>query len=79
MREIIKENRCKDCAVKSNTVFNLNEEELMILCNNSAEISFNKGERVIKQGTFTQNIIFIKSGIFKLHLSGPLRKEEILK
>ena len=79
MREIIKENPCKDCAVKSNTVFNLNEEEIMILCNNSTEISFQKGERIIKQGTFTQNIIFIKSGIFKLHLTGPLHKDEILK
>ncbi len=79
MREIIKENPCKDCAVKSSTVFNLNEEELMILCNNSTEIRFHKGERIIKQGTFTQNIIFIKSGIFKTHLTGPLHKDEILK
>jgi len=79
MREIIKENPCKNCAVKSNTVFNLNEEEIMILCNNSTEIRFQKGERIIKQGTFTQNIIFIKSGIFKLHLTGPLHKDEILK
>ncbi len=27
MREVIKENPCKDCAVKSSTVYNLNEEE----------------------------------------------------
>ncbi len=79
MREIIKDNPCKDCAVKSNTVFSLNEEEVLILCNNSTEIHFHKGERIIKQGTFTQNIIFIKSGIFKLHLTGPLHKDEILK
>jgi CRP/FNR family transcriptional regulator len=79
MREIIKKNPCKDCAVKSNTVFNLSEEEIVILCNNSIEIAFNKGEKIIKQGTFTQNIVFIKSGIFKLHLSGLRNKEEILK
>ena len=79
MREIIKDNRCKDCPVKSSTVFNLNEEEMDVLCNNSTEISFQKGERIIKQGTFTQNIIFVKSGIFKLHLTGPIHKDEILK
>ena len=79
MREINKDNRCKDCAVKSSTVFNLNNEELEILCNNSTEIRFQKGERIIKQGTFTQNIIFVKSGIFKLHLTGPIHKDEILK
>lgn len=79
MKEIIKENPCKDCAVKSSTVFNLNEKELQLLCNNSTEIHFQKKERIIKQGTFTQNIVFIKSGVIKMHLSGPLDKDEILK
>jgi len=79
MREIIKENPCKDCVVKSSTVFNLNDDELELLCNNSTEIHFQKGERIIKQDTFTQNIIFVKSGIVKMHLTGPLHKDEILK
>lgn len=79
MEEIKKTNGCKGCGVKSSTVFNLNEEELEILCNNSIEIQFQKGERIIKQGTFTQNIVFIKSGIVKLHLTGPIQKDEILK
>ena len=79
MRENNKNNRCKDCAVKSSTVYNLDEEELEILCSNSTEIFFRSGERIIKQGTFTQNIIFVKSGIVKLHLTGPIHKDEILK
>ena len=79
MREIIKDNPCKDCVVKSSTVYNLGDEELEILCNNSTEIQFQKGERIIKQGAFTQNIVFVKSGIVKMHLTGPLRKDEILK
>lgn len=79
MREINKDNPCKDCAVKSSTVFNLNDEELDVLCNNSTEIQFQKGERIIKQGTFTQNIVFIKSGIIKVHLTGSINKDVILK
>lgn len=79
MKEIVNNNQCKDCAVKSSPVFNLNEEELEILCNNSTEIIFQKGERIIKQGTFTQNVVFIKSGIVKQHLTGPIGKDEILK
>ena len=79
MREIIKDNPCKDCAVKSSTVYNLSDDELEVLCNNSTEIHFQKGERIIKQGTFTQNIVFAKSGIIKLHLTGPLQKDEILQ
>jgi len=78
MIEIIKENPCKDCTVKSITVYNLNDEELEILCKNSTEIFFQKGERIIKQGTFTQNIVFVKSGIVKMHLTGPINKDEIL-
>ena len=79
MREIIKDNPCKDCAVKSSTVYNLSDDELEVLCNNSTEIQFQKGERIIKQGTFTQNIVFVKSGIIKVHLTGPVRKDEILE
>lgn len=79
MREVNKENPCKDCAVKSSTVFNLNDDEMDILCKKSTEIEFQKGERIIKQGTFTQNIVFVKSGIFKMHLTGPIHKDEILK
>ena len=79
MREIIKDNPCKDCAVKSSTVYNLSDDELEVLCNNSTEIRFQKGERIIKQGTFTQNIVFVKSGIMKWHLTGPVNKDEILK
>jgi len=79
MEEIVKSNECKGCIVKSSTVYNLNDEELEILCNNSTEIHFQKGERIIKQGTFTQNIIFVKSGIYKMHLNGPIHKDEILK
>jgi len=79
MKEIVKDNPCKDCLVKSSTVYNLDDEELQVLCNNSTEILFHKGEKIIKQGTFTQNIVFVKSGIVKMHLTGPIRKDEILK
>jgi len=73
-----KDNTCKECTVKSSTVYNLNAEELDILCVNSTEIKFKKGEKIIKQGIFTQNIVFVKSGIVKVHLRGPLNKDEIL-
>jgi CRP-like cAMP-binding protein len=78
MKEINKENLCKNCTVKSSTVCNLNDEELEILCKNSTEIFFEKGEKIIKQGAFTQNIVFVKSGIVKMHLTGPIEKDEIL-
>lgn len=75
----MKQNICKECVVKSSPIFNLNDQEMDLLCSNSTEVIFQKGEHIIKQGTFTQNVIFIKSGIFKLHIHGPLDKDEILK
>jgi len=74
-----KETSCKDCAVKSSPIYNLNTDELELLCKNSTEVKFDSGEKIIKQGTFTHNIIFVKSGIYKLHLKGPIGKDEILK
>jgi len=77
--ENLKEIRCKDCIVKSNLMFNLNDKELDILCKNSTEIIFQKGEKIIKQGAFTQNIVFVKKGVVKIHLRGSIQKDEILK
>ncbi|MCK4569599.1 MAG: Crp/Fnr family transcriptional regulator [Bacteroidales bacterium] len=72
-------NVCKDCLVKSSSVYNLNDEEMEVLCSNSIEIHFQKGEKIIKEGAFAQNIVFIKSGIFKIHQVGPVQRDEILK
>jgi CRP/FNR family transcriptional regulator len=75
----VKESRCSDCIVKSIPAEKLTDEELTILSNNCARISFRKGEIIIKQGAFTTNIVYIKSGLVKEHMSGPNGKDEILK
>ncbi len=79
MGEELKECQCKTCLLKSAPVSVLNEDELEIFCNNSISIAFQKGEKIIKQGAFVTNIFFVKSGIIKLHLSGPIHRDEILK
>jgi len=73
------ETRCTDCIVKSIPAEKLSMEELDILNNNCARISFKKGENIIKQGAFTTNIVYIKSGLVKEHMKGPSGKDEILK
>jgi CRP-like cAMP-binding protein len=60
-------------------MFNLTDDELDILCKNSTDIQFQKGEKIIKQGSFTQNIVFVKEGIVKIHMSGSVKKDEIIK
>ena len=71
--------KCKDCMVKSIPAGKLKVEELEILNNNCARISFKKGENIIKQGAFTTNIVYIKSGLVKEHMKGPNGKDEIMK
>jgi CRP-like cAMP-binding protein len=71
--------QCKECLNKSIPVFALNDNELEFLCRNSTNIPFQKGEKIIKQGAFTQNIIFITSGIYMIHQTGPIGRDEILK
>jgi CRP/FNR family transcriptional regulator len=71
--------RCGDCIVKSIPAEKLTPEELSLLNSNCARISFKKGENITKQGAFTTNILYIKSGLVKEHMKGPNGKEEILK
>ena len=77
MRE--QEIRCNDCIVKSIPAEKLTAEQLNILNHNCARISFKKGENIIKQGAFTTNIVYIKSGLVKEHMKGPNGKDEIMK
>lgn len=71
--------KCLSCIVKSIPVEILDDNEVRLLCENSVHISFKKGEAIIKQGSFTTNVVFVTEGIIKIHLTGPLKREEILK
>jgi CRP/FNR family transcriptional regulator len=70
--------KCADCIVKSIPAEKLSSEELDMLNSNCARITFKQGENIIKQGAFTTNIIYIKSGLVKEHMQGPNGKDEIL-
>ena len=65
---------CINCSVKSEATRVLNEKELNHLEKSCNEISFKKGELIIKEGTLTSNVIYLKSGIVKIHMNGPHRE-----
>lgn len=48
----------------------LTDDELKQLNESSAEVSFKKNEIIIKQGAVTNNILFGKTGVYKLHMEG---------
>ncbi len=48
----------------------LTESELLVLENNKTSIKYDKGEVLIKQGTLSNSIIFVKKGISKIYIEG---------
>jgi CRP-like cAMP-binding protein len=71
--------KCLDCDNRYCAFSVLNDSEIKLLCNNHAEVKFKKKEIIIKQGALTTNVVYIKSGMVKEHITGPNKKEEILQ
>lgn len=69
---------CFFCDKKSKATKKLDLGELKNLGNNCNDATFKKGDRILVQNTRSQNIIFIKEGLVKVHTKGPV-KEQILK
>ena len=49
----------------------LTEEEIDKLSVNCALVSFRKGEALIRQGTFSTNVVYLRKGLAKIHIAGP--------
>ncbi|MFO8128881.1 MAG: Crp/Fnr family transcriptional regulator [Bacteroidales bacterium] len=79
LKEEYKKCQCKDCINISVPVSVLTDQELDLLCISTTKVTFQRGEKIIKQDSFCQNIVFIKSGIYKIHQTGPINRDEILK
>jgi CRP-like cAMP-binding protein len=71
--------KCLDCDNRYCAFSVLSDSEIKLLCNNHAEVKFKKKEIIIKQGALTTNVVYIKSGMVKEHITGPNKKEEILQ
>ena len=42
---------------------------------NHAVVKFTKGDPIIKQGTFSTNVVFLRKGIAKMHITGPSHEQ----
>jgi CRP-like cAMP-binding protein len=74
---MIKED-CRICKLKSAAAKQLNDCELDLLSNNCAQTSFNPGDVIIKQDSLSTNIVYVRTGLVKLHSKGPI-KEMIMR
>lgn len=75
----MKRQECKNCTIKSRAVGTLSADELDFLNSNCAEVTLKKGESIIHEGKLSSHIAYIKSGLAKIHMTGPNGKDQILK
>jgi CRP-like cAMP-binding protein len=68
-------NECKFCEIKSKAALTLNSEEIENLSVNCALVNFKKGEPLIRQGTFSTNVVYLRSGLAKIHIAGPYHEQ----
>lgn len=69
---------CIICPYDKLTTELLNQSSLLCVKNNHVNVKFKKGDSIIKQGTFSTNIMFLRSGLAKIHIKGP-HSEQIIK
>jgi CRP-like cAMP-binding protein len=66
---------CKICSIKSKAALTLSDEEIDKLAYNCALVNFKKGDSIIKQGTFSTNVAYLRSGLAKVHIAGPYHEQ----
>lgn len=69
---------CKFCKLKSPAAELLNDDELEELEQNCALVQFKKGEVIFREGTMATNIVYLREGMVKIHMKGPV-SEKILR
>ncbi len=70
---------CKDCVFKSKASAFLSSEDLEKMNENYAEVACHPGEYIIKEGTLSSHIAYLKNGMAKIHMTGPGGQDQILK
>ena len=70
---------CKTCVIRSKAADTLNPKELTILMESCAETTFNPKENIIKEGTLSSHIAYLKSGMAMVSKKGVKGIDQILK
>lgn len=71
-------NECKSCPFNSKAAATLNDCSFEQLSENHLVLKFKKGDSIIKQGMYSTNVVFLRTGLAKIHLAGPYH-EQIVK
>jgi CRP/FNR family transcriptional regulator len=66
---------CNVCAIKSKAASKLSAEEIEKLSFSCALVKFRRGDSLIRQGTFSTNVAYLRSGLAKIHIAGPYHEQ----
>lgn len=69
---------CSACLFKSDAAKTLGDALFEHLSCNNAMVKFRKGDSIIKQGMFSTNVVYLRDGLAKIHITGPYH-EQILR
>ena len=69
---------CSNCPFISTALANFNTCQIQHLTDNHIIVNFKKGDSIMRQGTYSTNIIFLRKGLVKIHITGPY-SEQIVK
>ena len=69
------ENDCKNCPFNSKAAAMLCDRSFDELSENHLVLKFKKGDAIIKQGMYSTNVVFLRTGIAKIHLAGPYHEQ----
>lgn len=68
---------CEFCEHKSPAACKLGENELKTLSCNCLTVKFKKGDTIIRQGTYSTNVAYLKKGVVKIHIEGPYHTQVV--
>ncbi len=68
-------NDCKQCPFNSKAAATLCDNSFEQLSENHLVLKFRKGDSIIKQGMYSTNVVFLRTGLAKIHLAGPYHEQ----
>lgn len=76
--QILMGNDCKTCPFNTLAASKLSDNSFEQLSANHLVMKLKKGDTIIKQGMYSTNVVFLRTGLAKIHLAGPYH-EQIVK
>lgn len=69
------QNDCRQCPFNSKAAAMLSDCSFDRLSDNHIVLKFKKNDSIIKQGMYSTNVVFLRTGIAKIHIQGPYHEQ----